>query len=178
MNQTPTTDDQRPMMKTYPLASRKARYCFGIDPDLIKNGVAIWDTSLRRIIDSRTLTFARTLQHIQSYPKDEVLVYVEAGWLNKTKNFHAVHLPDRLRKADPSAQVRYVSAVRERIAHDVGQNAAAGKLLIEMLTELGYAVVTIQPTARKWKPEDYKKFTGLDCKNQERIDAARLVVGL
>lgn len=157
---------------------KNVRYRIGIDPDLIKNGIAIWDCSLRRLIDSRTLTFARTLKHIASYDKNDVLVYVEAGWLNEVANFHAVKLPQRMLGATESAKQRYISGVREKIAKDVGQNHAAGKLLVEMLEEEGYATVRIQPVNRKWTPEDFKKFSGLACKNQERIDAARLVIGL
>ncbi|MDB5240104.1 MAG: hypothetical protein JWP57_729 [Spirosoma sp.] len=158
--------------------TRNARYLFGIDPDLIKNGVAIWDTTIRKLVDNRTLTFYRTIAHVKSYPKDDVLVYVEAGWLNEKANYHAVNLPERMRRASQSAQMRYVSAIRERVAKDVGQNHAAGKLLVEVLNEEGYAVVLIQPVNKKWTPADYKQFTGCETKNQEKIDAARLVVGL
>ena len=158
--------------------TRNARYLFGIDPDLKKNGLALWDKSLNELTDNRILTFSSLIRHILKFDRNDTLIYLEAGWLNKVKNFHAVHLPERLRKASKDAQIRYTAAVRERIAHDVGQNAAAGKLLFEMLTNLGYAVILIQPTERKWKPEDYTRFTGKKTKDQEKIDAARLVVGL
>jgi hypothetical protein len=167
----------KPDNSQLPITSLQVRYAIGIDPDLTKNGVAIWDMSLRKIIDHRILTFPRTLKHIGTYSKDSVLVYVEAGWLNKVANFHTVHLPVRMQKASESAKANYIKGVGERISKNVGENHAAGKLLVEMLEEEGYATVLIQPTKAKWKPEDCEKIAGIKTKNQECIDAIRLVCG-
>lgn len=148
----------------------------GIDPDLTKSGFAVWDRPQNKLTDYRTLAFYDIMLAIRKLPRESTLVIVEAGWLNKVANFHTVKVPDRLKGHDAAIET-YTRGVRERTAKDVGQNHAAGKLLVECIERMGYTVRFSKPTKKKWEPHDFKRATGITVKNQEIIDAGRLVIG-
>ncbi|GAB3278435.1 hypothetical protein GCM10027347_52840 [Larkinella harenae] len=157
---------------------KQTPYCVGIDPDIKASGVSVWSRTERRLIFSKAMPFAQWLEWLQTEDPDNVFFFVEAGWLNKTANYHTVKLPARMANASVEAKARYTSGVRERVSKDVGQNHATGKLMVEVLEHFGFGHVLIQPKSKKWTPDEYTHFTGLKTKNQDIIDSARLVVGL
>lgn len=133
----------------------------GIDPDLEKSGVAILGQSLQL----KNLTFPETVDLFRTFQDEIKKVVIEAGWLNRKSNFHG--------------QYGQSKAKGEAIARNVGENHAAGKLLVEMAKSLGLAVVEVRPTRTKLKAEDFNRITGWQGRtNQEQRDAAMLIVGM
>lgn len=131
----------------------------GIDPDLEKSGVAILGQSL----ELKNLTFSETVNLFRSQQDQIKKVVIEAGWLNKKSNFRYGHSKN----------------AGERIAKNVGENHATGKLLAEMAKECGLAVVLVRPTRTKLDAEQFNCITGWQGRtNQEQRDAALLIFGM
>jgi len=131
----------------------------GIDPDLEKSGVAILGQSL----ELKNLTFSETVNLFRSQQDQIKKVVIEAGWLNKKSNFRYGHSKN----------------AGERIAKNVGENHATGKLLAEMAKECGLAVVLVRPTRTKLNAEQFNCITGWQGRtNQEQRDAALLIFGM
>lgn len=109
--------------------------------------------------------------------KSSVNIYIEAGWKHK-KIFarHDVKVPDRF-EGHPEAAENYKKNVWGRKVKDIGKNHAAGELLAEFLTCMGYTVTLLKPVATKWTPDEMETFTGIATKDQEKIDAARQCYG-
>lgn len=133
----------------------------GIDPDLEKSGVAVIDGSLQLF----NLTFPE-LMELFSENKDKIKkVVIEAGWLNKKSNFHA----------------RYGQSKNagERIAKNVGENHATGKLIAQMAEYYGFKVLLVRPTCKKLNAEEFNRLTGWTGRsNQETRDASLLIFGM
>lgn len=134
----------------------------GIDPDLEKSGVAVLKDGSLRLGNMR---FYDLTQYFE-VNKDQIKkVVIEAGWLNKKSNLHG----------------RYGQSKRagERIAKNVGENHATGKLLVEMAESLGLAVVLVKPTKSKKNSEEFNRITGWQGRtNQEQRDAGMLIWGM
>ena len=133
----------------------------GIDPDLTKSGVAILSPSL----ELKNLTFAETVELFRSQQANIKKVVIEAGWLTKKSNLHS----------------RYgqTKTAGERIAKNVGENHATGKLLVEMAESLGLTVVLVRPTRSKKDAKEFNRITGWTGRsNQETRDAAMLIFGM
>lgn len=133
----------------------------GIDPDLKKSGFAFIEDQTRAIA---VLDFWQVYDELRSYKKSQ-LVYLEAGWLNKS-----------IWQDNPKQSI----SVRKRIAKNVGENHAVGKIIEEMLIYLKIPYVLIQPKRSKVDPKMFKKMTGFEVlkKDQEKIDAFMLIHGL
>ena len=133
----------------------------GIDPDLIKSGVAI-------ITDKMTLhnlTFPQLMQLFSDNKEQIKKVVIEAGWLNAKSNFHARYGQSK--------------SAGERIAKNVGENHATGKLIAEMAEYYGLNVVLVKPTKKKYTAEEFNRLTGwVGRSNQEQRDAGALVYGM
>ena len=133
----------------------------GIDPDLIKSGVAILSDSL----ELKTMTFTETVDLFRSQQDQIKKVVIEAGWLNVKSNMHG-RLGQR-------------KSVGERIAKNVGENHATGKLLVEMAKSFKLNVVEVRPTRSKKNAEEFKRITGyVERTNQEVRDAGMLIWGM
>jgi hypothetical protein len=138
----------------------------GIDPDVDKSGVAVWDgwqlTTVTTMRFFELISFLEVHQTHAWAANHKCIVYVEAGWLNTISNFHHI-----------------VGAhIRENIAKKVGENHCIGKLLAEYCKEQRITCHLVKPTQKKWDAETFKKITGFDKRtNSEMRDAARLVFG-
>lgn len=135
----------------------------GIDPDLIKSGVAYWfknDKQLR----VETMSHFQLIEHLKTLVSigTNFEVIIEAGWLNKKSNFR-------------TTQNR---AIGERIAKNVGENVAAGKLIEQACQGLKIEYQLVQPRSSKVSSKFFEQLTGLKVKNQEMMDAAMLVFGI
>lgn len=137
----------------------------GIDPDLKKNGFAIWEKRMRslKLMDGSFFEVMDWLIEIHETPNVKLKVFVEAGWLNKVSNFHPAQGPKQ----------------REKIAKNVGENHAVGKLLIEFCKLKGMDVKAVKPNKNsmtKLDRKEFKKITGYSYNtNQEKRDAGMLV---
>jgi len=136
----------------------------GIDPDVAKSGVAIWNSGEKEFVGLSTLKFFDLTTAIQFYKNNQLVVVIEAGWLNKKSNFHG-------RKGQSKA-------VGEKIAKAVGANHQVGKLLIEFCQSVNVDYVEVRPANKKIDAAGFKKITGYEGRtNSEVRDAAMLVFG-
>lgn len=136
----------------------------GIDPDLVKSGVAFWYKPEKKLT-VYLLTFNQLTDVLRAIKMLQGLeVVIEAGWLNNKANFH---------KWTGSA-----AGAGERIAKNVGENHAVGKLLEQACVEMGIAYRLVKPVKSKVRAEYFTQLTGIKTKNQEMIDAGMLVYGI
>ncbi|MDC5219195.1 hypothetical protein OHW53_11595 [Acinetobacter baumannii] len=141
---------------------KEAQIIIGIDPDLDKSGVAVLKDGLLRLDNMR---FYDLTQYFE-VNKDQIKkVVIEAGWLNKKSNLHG--------------RIGQSKRAGERIAKNVGENHATGKLLVEMAESLGLTVVLVKPTKSKKNSEEFNRITGWQGRtNQEQRDAGMLIWGM
>ena len=133
----------------------------GIDPDLEKSGVAILSHSL----ELKNLTFAETVDLFRRKQDQIKKVVIEAGWLNKKSNVHGRYGQSK--------------SAGERIAKNVGENHATGKLLVQIAKSLNLNVIEVRPTRSKKNKEEFNRITGwVGNTNQEQRDAAMLIFGM
>lgn len=133
----------------------------GIDPDIDLNGFAFIEDNVNA---TARLSFWDLYDHLKNYKKSQ-LVYLEAGWLNKS-----------IWQDHPKQSI----SVRKKIAKNVGENHGVGKMIEQMLIYLKIPYVLIQPKRSKTTPQQFKKLTGFEFKKsqQEEIDAFMLIIGL
>lgn len=131
----------------------------GIDPDVKKCGFAILGDNY---FSAYPLAFWDLIAQLQNYVKqrEDVKVFLEAGWLNKKSNWHGGNF-----------------AVAQKIARAVGENHQTGKLIEEFLKENCIDYELIRPSRSKTSPEQFKRLTNIDIRNQDVVDAAMLVWG-
>lgn len=141
-----------------------------IDPDKEKSGVAFLQPSTRKL-EVTNLAFPMLLDYLQHAKRvreetgESLIVVVEAGWMHKKSNFHAMQ-----------------GHRAEKIAKDVGANHETGRKIIEMCKHYGIEVASMPPLVKCWKGHDRKithdelaSFTGLMGRtNQDSRDAALL----
>ena len=138
---------------------KKYDILIGIDPDCKKSGIAI---KRGGTLEVSTITFFDLLDTLKAVKNDNVLIRIEAGWLNKKSNFHG--------RAGQS------KVVGERIAAKVGANHETGRKIVEMCEYVGLTYEEVRPSSSKWTPEFFTAITGIKTKNQEEIDAAVLIL--
>lgn len=142
----------------------------GIDPDIDKSGVAIWHRQSEKL-ELLTYKFFDLFTFLQNLTQPEsIMVVIEAGWLNRKSNFRQGYVKN-------GVFVRFSKAKGESMAHDVGRNAETGKKIVEMCEFLGLDYKLYKPTQKKTSPDQFHRITGQSVKNQEKIDAAMMVIG-
>ena len=134
----------------------------GIDPDVEKSGFAYMVNG--KLIALCNLPFFRLCTELETCAQgtsDLFLVTIEAGWLIKKSNWHP-------------AQGK---GIRDKIAKNVGENHAAGKLIARWCYERDIPYELIPPRG-KVKSARFKRLTGWDGRtNQDMRDAAMLIWG-
>lgn len=136
----------------------------GIDPDVHRSGVAIKRGDK---LEVQTLTFFALFDALKAIYANEylvksIIIRIEAGWLNEKSNFHGRYGQSK--------------SAGERIAKNVGANHETGRKIAEMCDYIGLPYELIRPQSAKWTPAYFKAITGIETKNQEKIDAARLIL--
>jgi hypothetical protein len=149
---------------------KKHDVIIGVDPDKEKSGIGILNMSTRKL-ELTNMSFPVLLDNLQAWKKDEtdnnrnVIVIVEAGWMNAKSCFH---------KAQGKSA--------EKIAKDVGANHETGRKIIEMCEHYGIEVIAQAPLRKCWRGKDGKitheelaYFTGITGReNQDARDAGLL----
>jgi len=135
----------------------------GIDPDIDKSGLCVYDRYAEDKMQLFTASFFDVLQTIEEWnSRCRTIVKLEAGWLNKKSNWHGGK-----------------SNVAQKIAKNVGENHATGKLIEQYCIRNNYQYKLIVPKKSKVDAAMFKKLTGYERRtNQELRDAAMLVYGL
>lgn len=136
----------------------------GIDPDIDKSGVAVWNSELKTLnldcLDFFQLTNFILLNNLDN---EKLTVIIEAGHLISKSNWH-----------NEKQGVRLAS----KIGKNVGENHAVGKL-IELFCKKNKINYKLVKPKGKVNKELFKKITGYDKRiNQELRDAGMLVFGL
>ena len=144
----------------------------GIDPDVDKNGVARLDCN-SKTLEITTLTFPDLLDYLlyqkrqAEVTQQNVVVVVEAGWMNKG-NWH-IGRGQTIRAA-------------ARTGQNTGRNEQVSRIIGQMCKRYGLRYEFIRPLLKTWKGKDGKithdelaYFTGIKGHtNQEGRDAALL----
>lgn len=128
-----------------------------IDPDIKECGIAIWDGNI--MLENLSPSKIIALFYTQGWKTWQIRI--EAGWLNKS-NWHT-----------KEGQSDNVAA---EIGRRTGENHATGKLIAECAKMVCKDVVLVRPTGKKLTPKQFKELAGIECKNQDQIDAGRLLL--
>lgn len=104
----------------------------GLDPDLHKSGLAVWD------IENKVWIYAKATPNEdidETLPlfcdPETAVVKLEAGWLIKKANLRGGNYRTAQRKAK-----------------NVGENHAAGKMMHKILIKAGFTVILVSPLAK------------------------------
>lgn len=130
----------------------------GIDPDIDKNGVAVYDTQ-DNSLDLRNLSFWDLIDEIESYLVPITLI-IESGHLISISNWHG-------------AKTKSTAA---KIGKNVGANHQVGRLLIEYCEHKGIEYKAVEPKG-KIRAEMFNRIWGISKRtNQEQRDSAMLLL--
>lgn len=144
----------------------KPNIYIGIDPDVTASGVCVWNSEKQEIMSLGTRSFWSLYELLTSgkgRPNSDVMVVIDAGWLNKS-NFHARAYENQ--------------RVNAQIGERTGANHEVGKKIAEMCDFIGLSYQLHRPTHSKIKAEYFTRVTGWKGRtNQELRDAAMLVYG-
>ena len=148
-----------------PRINRERRLVVGIDPDLVKSGVAITRAGGLVYIDA--LSFPELLEFVRDLLPEQPTVIVEEVEADKTT----------YRRPDTNDREH------ARIAQNVGQVKGVKRVLVECLQAMGADVVLVKPLRdpvkkRAKKDADYfNKVTGWKGRtNEDKRDAAMLAL--
>jgi hypothetical protein len=141
----------------------------GIDPDIEKSGMALWNTDNKQL-SLFNLSFFELFDFFKQNTVDKVII--EAGWLNEKTNWHKGYY-----NKSKNQFMQNSVAVNERISKHTGANHEIGKKIAEMCTYLNIKYELVVPKSSKIKTEYFQKITGIKKSNQEQRDAAMLVFG-
>lgn len=119
---------------------QKYSLIIGIDPDIRKSGVAILDTRTKAL-ELKSLSLPNLMVELTQYQaREDILVVVEAGWVNKITNYHT------------GAYGR----ANNRIAYSVGCNHQIGKDIIDICDYFAINVLHKPPLRKIWRGNDRK----------------------
>lgn len=137
-----------------------------IDPDVSKSGIAFLEVETRKL-ELSNLTFFQIFDYLKACKnliksKDDLIVLIEAGWLNRKSNFHNTD-----------------GLSGEYISKQVGLNHEVGIKLIEMCEYLKIPSEPIKPLLKCWlgknkkiTHEEFQQITGIiGSTNQDERDA-------
>jgi len=139
----------------------------GIDPDIDKSGIAVWNPVLNDYESIECLGFWDIIGFLLDNNKRIKEVRIEAGWLIKT-NWHSMSKQGKQGIAETGRRV--------------GMNHKTGQLMVEFCEKYNIPHKSIKPLSNNYWAESAEKFaatTGWKGKtNPEKRDAAMLVFGL
>lgn len=124
------------------MAARKATVIIGVDPDIDRNGIAVYNKDTKRM-NIFSLTFAEAIERIIAIVEkgEPAIVLVEGGWLNLS-NWHFGYNYSKMKCAE--------------IARRVGMNHECGILICEMLGYHNIPYHIIKPLEKHWKGKSGK----------------------
>jgi hypothetical protein len=151
----------------------------GIDPDVDRSGIAVWNTTESRLSGIEAIPFWDLVTILANRKlecsKDNYKIVIEAGWLNKKANWHSKGMGE---------------GVSSRIGSYIGANHQVGKLIEQYCIKYELPYELAAPKANNiFKTKNLKhnrelfekttnvKLTGLAKYHQEMIDAAMLIFG-
>ena len=143
-----------------------SRILIGIDPDINKSGVALINGDNKELYNLNFFElfdfFYKVLS--QKGKSEEILIVIEAGWLNGG-NWHT--------KNKGSA------ALNAKIGNNTGRNHETGRKIVEMCEYLEIPFKLLRPTTSKLKAKIFKSITKIEGRtNQETRDAMMLIFNM
>lgn len=143
---------------------KNSKIYIGIDPDVDKSGVAMWDGKDLILMNLSFWELFDFLHGSKFTPDIPVKVRLEAGWLNQKINWH-----------NEKAGVRVAAKIGAR----TGANHEVGRKIVEMCNYLKIPCELCVPKSSKVNKELFRKITGYTrATNPETRDAGMLVYGL
>jgi hypothetical protein len=141
------------------------RFIVGIDAGK-QTGFAIYDREKKQIIYHGTSDFWTVYNLVINFQKtNETRIVIETP--NSKRAFY-----DRLETVQIQRQ-------RERISKNIGGNRREAELLADGLEKLGFEVLRVAPSARKWTADDLCRYTKMRVRTSQHVrDAIQLVWGL
>lgn len=152
------------------LTNKKPAFVVGIDPDAEKSGWGVVNVKDRIVVRIDTISFPDLVVELKSLRdrqlsadnRDDVLVVIEGGWLNKG-NWHIQH----------GMTVTKAAALGRR----TGMNHQAGMMIAELCKAWGINYRVVPPLRKGWKGpngkithEEFNNFAPLP-KNRTSQDA-------
>lgn len=154
-------------MQTLPNRFLLPRFIAGIDPDINKSGLAVFDRKEKAFQCLKCVHSDDLKEILLSYAPDSVLIVVEAGWLNPGM-WHG--------KDTQGWDGRKAKAYGAAIATQVGKNHHVGQSFLTYFSDRHYQTDTYRPASAKWKAPFFKRQTKLTKgHNQEIRDAVRAI---
>ena len=157
------------------------KYIIGIDPDVYKNGLAIFDTSSGQLVECTAMDYDKLVETLVPY-KLNSLIRLESGWTVKKSNWK--QRSDRafmglLASGVPRETAKErASLIAQRQSKNVGENHGSGKIILNHLTNNGYEFELVKPCGASsfFKDNDFfKKQTGWSKRtNNDARSAAAL----
>ena len=133
-------------------------YRIGIDPDLKRSGYCLIEIiggrqKLRKLCTMPFWELIEEIAAVNTYRNADtkLTVYLEAGWLNKTSNYHNA----------------FNKSVAGKIGKNVGENHCVGKLIEEWCRRYEVSVVLYHPKGSKWDAKLFKSITSGEPYRQE-----------
>lgn len=146
----------------------------GIDPDVDKSGIAIWDAAIKKLTVVEALAFWDIIPFILSHSEYIKKVRIEAGWLNSS-NWHTHTGKGEKRRKLKSNEMA-------ESGRRVGRNHQVGILLMDFCKKYAIDCEEVKPYESNWWKNDGNRFaltTGWKgVTNPEKRDAAMLVYGI
>lgn len=139
----------------------------GIDPDLEKNGYALMVNDKIVALDNLPFFDLCERLRVHNQKSTRLMVVIEGGWLIKKSNWHRAK----------GLTAEHQAAKSQRIAKNVGENHAAGKLIVAWCERMKIPHEIVKPKG-KVDQDHFRKLTGwVGRTNQEQRDAALLIWG-
>lgn len=136
----------------------------GVDPDVDKSGYCLVDDKFKieKITTLDLMDLIVELTALQATIDGSVIVFVEAGWKNKT-NFHVGAMDNAWKSA--------------KIGSHVGANHEIGRQIIKFCEKAGIECHAITPRGHKMSALDFKRISGWTKRtNQEMRDAYKIIL--
>lgn len=124
------------------------RYIIGIDPDVYKNGFAVFDTSSQQLVECTSLDYDELTARLAPY-KSNSFVRLEAGWLVKKSNWKQrvdkVYIGLIKRGYSTTTAKDKASLIAQRQSKNVGENHGSGKIIHTHLIKNDYDFELVKP---------------------------------
>ncbi len=125
----------------------------------LQTGLAIYDSSIKKITEFKTTDFFGAIAFIKTQPKEtsKVIVEVPSDFIYARNDFQK-------------------GAVRDRMAISIGGVRRESQLLAEAVRRCGFLVQEVLPVrAQKWTAEQLERYLGITQRtSQHARDAIRL----
>lgn len=149
--------------------TNKYLYAIGVDPDVDRSGIAVYEILRNKLIVVDSLSLCDLFDSIINLKNtldiDEFIVRLEAGWLQKKSNWHA-------------SMNQYTA---QRIASNVGANHEIGRQIEKMLIRhnINYELLNPSGYSSFFKDAElFKRTTGWNEKtNNDSRSACAMVWG-